>query len=55
MLIAENCKHCSKIIFKYVNSAVEPSFKVKFAESRTCKSHEQCTRATQKRQTQALK
>ena len=40
-LITKNWKHCSKIIFKWVNSAVKPNFKEKFAEIRTCESHEQ--------------
>ena len=31
-LIAENWKHCSKIIFKCVNSTVGPGFKEKVAE-----------------------
>ena len=31
------CKYYSKIIIKYVNSAVGPSFKAKFTEFRTCK------------------
>ena len=30
LLKTENRKHCSKIIFKYVNSIVRPSFKVVF-------------------------
>ena len=30
----ENIKHFSKIIFKYVNSIVGPSFKVVFIEKR---------------------
>ena len=34
----ENWKHCSKIIFKYLNSAVGPSFNLKFAEFCTCGS-----------------
>ena len=33
-LIAENWKHYSKIIFKYVNSIVGPIFNVYFAEKR---------------------
>ena len=36
-------KYCSKIIFKYVNSAVRPSFKTKFTFFYTCGSLEQCT------------
>ena len=32
LIIAENWKHCSKIIFKYVNSIVGPSFENKFVE-----------------------
>ena len=35
-------KHCNKIIFKWVNSAVGPNFKVDFARFRTCWSCEQC-------------
>ena len=30
----KNWKHCSKIIFKYVNSAVEPIFNKNFVEKR---------------------
>ena len=41
-------KHCSKIIFKCVNSAVRPNFKEKFVEIHTCRSREQCTKFTQK-------
>ena len=48
LLIVENWKHCSKIIFKYVNSIVGPNFKEKFAEICTCWSCEQCMRPTQK-------
>ena len=45
----ENWKHYSEIIFKYVNSAVESSFKVRFAFFHTCGSCEQCMRSSQKR------
>ena len=41
--IAENRKHCSKIIFKCVNSIVGLNFKVVFAEKSTRGSREQCT------------
>ena len=34
-LIAENWKYYNKIIFKFVNSTVEPSFKVVFGEKNT--------------------
>ena len=43
-----NWKHCSKIIFKCVNSAVRLNFKEKFVEIRNFESHEQCTEPTQK-------
>ena len=46
-LIAENWKYCSKIIFKYVNSVVGPSFKEKFAKIRTCGFREQCMEPTE--------
>ena len=46
--IIENWKHCSKIIFKWVNSTVGPNFKEKFVEICTCGSHEQCMGPTQK-------
>ena len=36
-------KHCSKIIFKCVNSTMNPSFKVKFVFFHTCGSCKQCT------------
>ena len=45
-LIAENWKHYSKIIFKCVNSAVEPSFKIVFAKKSICGSRKQYTRST---------
>ena len=48
LLKTENWKHCSKIIFKCINSVVRPNFKEKFVEIRTCGSHEQCTEPTQK-------
>ena len=48
LLKTENWKYYSKIIFKYVNSAVGLSFKVIFAEFHTCESHEQCTKPTKK-------
>ena len=44
----ENWKHCSKIIFKCVNSVVRPNFKEKVAEHGTCGSREQCMRPTGK-------
>ena len=40
-LITENWKHCSKIIFIYVNSTVRPSFKVVFVKKSTYGSREQ--------------
>ena len=43
LLIDENWKHCNKIIFKYVNSAVGSSFIVVFTEFHICGSREQCT------------
>ena len=42
LLKIKNWKHCSKIIFKCVNSAVGPSFEIVFAEESTCRSCEQC-------------
>ena len=48
LLIAENWKHYSKIIFKCVNSVVGPSFKVDFAKIYTCRFREQYTGSTQK-------
>ena len=48
LLKTENWKHCSKIIFKCVNSVVGPSFNLTFIEIRTCKSREQCMRPSQK-------
>ena len=53
--ITENWKHYSEIIFKCVNNAMRPRFKVRFAKICTCGSHEQCTGPTEKHQTQALK
>ena len=47
-LIAENWKHCNKIIFKCVNSTVGSSFKVKFMFFRTYGSREQCMGPSQK-------
>ena len=41
----ENWKHCSKIIFKYINSAVRPIFNEKVAEKWNLWLHEQCTDA----------
>ena len=41
-------KILSKIIFKCVNSAIEPSFKAKFAEFRTCGSRVLFTGPSQK-------
>ena len=46
LLKIENWKHCSKIIFKCVNSAVGPSFNDNFVENKVCGSHEQCMRPT---------
>ena len=48
--ITENWKHCNKIIFKYVNSIVGPTFKVVFAilagpmnnDLHVCFDHFQC-------------
>ena len=40
-----NWKHCSKIIFKYVNSIVGPIFKEKVAEKWNLWIREQCTNA----------
>ena len=47
LLIAENWKHYSEIIFKCMNGAVWPSFKEKFTEFRTYKSREQCMGLTE--------
>ena len=44
--MAENWKHCSKIIFKCVNGALGPNFNENFAEKSTCGSREQCTEPT---------
>ena len=41
----ENWKHCSKIIFKYVNSAVELIFNEKVTEKWYLWVREQCTDA----------
>ena len=41
-------KYCNKIIFKYVNSAVRPSFNLTFTEICTCGFREQCTGPTKK-------
>ena len=49
LLKIENWKHYSKIIFKGVNSAVEPNFKEKFAKISTCGSCEQYKEPTQKK------
>ena len=46
LFIVENWKHYSKIIFKCVNSAVEPNFNENFIEKSTCKSHKQCIKPT---------
>ena len=43
---AKNWKHCSKIIFKCVNSAVRPIFNKKVTEKEVCGSREQCTGPT---------
>ena len=39
----ENGKHCSKIIFKYVNSIVEPIFNEKMIESVIYETRKQYT------------
>ena len=44
LLKTKNWKHYNKIIFKYVNSTVRPSFNKKFAKLDNCGSREQCTR-----------
>ena len=44
-LKTEDWKHCSKIIFKYVNSAMEPIFNEKVAEKWYFWVCEQCTDA----------
>ena len=44
-LKTKNWKHCSKIIFKYVNSTVGPIFNEKIAEKWNLWVHEQCTYA----------
>ena len=41
LLITENWKHCSKIIFKCVSSTVRPNFKVAFVKKNTYRSCEQ--------------
>ena len=41
-LKTENWKHCTKIIFKYVNSAVRPIFNEKVAEKWNLWVREQC-------------
>ena len=46
LMKTENIKHFNKIIFKYVNSIVGPSFRVVFIEKSTCGSHEQCIGST---------
>ena len=44
---AENWKHCSKIIFKCMNSVMELIFNEKVArKKKVCGSHEQCTGPT---------
>ena len=48
--ITENWKYDSKIIFKYVNSTVGPSFEVVFAEKSTYRFREQYTRPTEERE-----
>ena len=50
LFIVENWKCYSKIIFKYVNSIVRPSFKVRFIFFHTCESHKQCIGPNQKTQ-----
>ena len=44
-LKTENWKHCSKIIFKCVNSIVRPIFNEKFDKKWNLWVHEQCTDA----------
>ena len=44
-LKTENWKHCSKIIFKCVNSAVGPNFNEKIDKKWNLWVHEQCIRA----------
>ena len=41
-------KDYSKIIFKCVNSAMKPNFKVDFAKFYTCGSRERCIKPTEK-------
>ena len=53
LLKIENWKYYSKIIFKCVNNTVGLSFKVIFAEFRTCKSREQYTKPTKKKRRRA--
>ena len=47
LLKTENWKHCSKIIFKYINNVVEPNFKENFVEKSTCGSRKQYTGPTE--------
>ena len=53
LLIVENWKHYSKIIFKFVTSIVRPNFKVVFVKKKkkksNCGSPAQCTGPTKKR------
>ena len=42
------------MIFKCVNSAMGPNFKVVFAEKRTCGSREQCMGPTKKQSKRKL-
>ena len=45
---AKNWKHCNKIIFKCVNSAIRPIFNESFTEKNVYESREQCTGPTGK-------
>ena len=46
--ITENWEYYSKIIFKYVNNAVRPSFEKKDVEYGTCESPKKCMRPQEK-------
>ena len=48
-LKTENWKHCSKIIFKYVNSAWDRVLKKNLHKLMTCRYCEQCTRQKKKK------
>ena len=45
LIFAKNWKHCSKIIFKYVNSVLGPFLMKKLLKSGVCGTYEQCTGA----------